>query len=95
MGQSDWEKKEMKKILVFTEALEYKLSKMNLHIDLKFVEMEEKMLANGGERRREKEKEKEKDVVEASEYRQKLRELLHPSESGSGDVNVKDMLASL
>ena len=87
--------KEMKKILVFTEALEYKLSKMNLHIDLKFVEMEEKMLANGGERRREKEKEKEKDVVEASEYTQKLRELLHQSESGSGDVNVKDMLASL
>ena len=87
--------KEMKKILVFTEALEYKLSKMNLHIDLKFVEMEEKMLANGGERRREKEKEKEEDVVEASEYTQKLRELLHQSESGSGDVNVKDMLASL
>ena len=56
---------EMKKILAFTESLEYKLSKMNLHFDLKFVEMEEKMLANGSERRK---REEEKDVVEESEY---------------------------
>ena len=60
---------EMKKILAFTESLEYKLSKMNLHFDLKFVEMEEKMLANGSERRK---REEEKDVVEESEYTQKL-----------------------